>query len=108
MDDDGFDALAMDRLSLAGTIIYYIAYPIFYILNLIVYLLAIISAPLFHLGHYFVYYTCWYPIHILAKFEVMQILRPPLAKTKPIVQPLYIFFGVAVVIGILTGTSLRT
>lgn len=97
----------MDYLSTAGIVIYYTAYPIFYILNLIIYVLAIISAPLFYLGHYLAYYTCWYPIYILAKFEVMQNPRSPLAKTKQVVQTLYIFFGVAVVIGILTGTSLR-
>ena len=59
----------MDHLSNALTILYYIVYPIVFILTLLLYVLRIITAPLLYLGHYLLY-TFWYPLHILGKFEV--------------------------------------
>ncbi|KAK3169451.1 hypothetical protein OEA41_008834 [Lepraria neglecta] len=79
----------MDYLSVALTVLYYIAYPIFFVLSLLLSILAIVTAPLLYLGYYFLC-GLWYPIHFLGKFET-----------------LYIFFGVAVLIGVLTGTSLH-
>ena len=61
----------MDYLSAAWTAIYYTAYPIFYILNLILFVLAIITAPLLHLGHH-CFYACWHALHVLGKFEASQ------------------------------------
>lgn len=59
----------MEYLSFPLNALYYIAYPLFYILYLVFAVLTIITAPLLHLGHYFLY-ACYYPIHILGKFEV--------------------------------------
>lgn len=59
----------MDYLSAAWTAVYYVAYPIFYILSLILSVLTMITAPLSHLGHYCLY-ACWYALCALAKFEV--------------------------------------
>ena len=62
----------MDYLSAAGTAVYYAAYPIVYILYLILFVLAIITAPLFHLGHYFLC-ACGYVLRALGKLEVSQV-----------------------------------
>ena len=59
----------MDYEPTTWSIIYYITYPVVYILGLILNLLYIITAPLQHLVHHLLY-ACWYPIRILAKFEV--------------------------------------
>ena len=59
----------MDYGSTVWSIVYYIAYPIGCISYLILYVLSIITAPLQHLMHHLLY-ACWYPIRILAKFEV--------------------------------------
>ena len=58
-----------DYLSPACDALYYVAYPIFYILKLILYVLATIAAPVFHLGSYCLY-ACWYALGALGKFEV--------------------------------------
>lgn len=75
----------MDYLSVAWAI----ASPGFYVLNFILFVLAMITAPLLHLGHYSLY-ACWYVLRVLGKFET-----------------LYIFFGIAALVGIVTGTSLH-
>lgn len=62
----------MDYLSAALTAVYYIAYPIFYIINFILFVLAMITAPLLHLGHYCLY-ACWYTLRALGKFEASQV-----------------------------------
>lgn len=62
----------MDYLSAAWTAVFFIAYPIFYILNFILFVLSIIIAPLLHLGHYCLY-ACWYALRVLGKFEASQI-----------------------------------
>lgn len=59
----------MDYLSIGRIIVYCVAYPIYYILSLILYTLAVVTTPLQYLVRYLAY-ACWYPIHILAKFEV--------------------------------------
>ena len=59
----------MNALSITRNVIYYTTYPILYILRLIFYILAIVTAPLQHLARYFAH-ACWYPIYLLAKFEV--------------------------------------
>lgn len=99
--------MTMDYLSIVWTGIYYIVYPVFYIILLILHILSIITAPLLHAGQYLVYACCWYPIHVLAKFEVMDSVKSVSLKTKSTMQTLYIFFGVAVLLGALTGTSLH-
>lgn len=59
----------MGYLAIALTIAYYIVYPILYMLNVLFAILAVLAAPVTYLGHY-VFYACWYPIHLLSKFEV--------------------------------------
>ena len=59
----------MDYPSTAWTAVYYTAYPIVYILNLILSILAVFAAPLLHLSHYCLY-ACWYIFCALGKFEV--------------------------------------
>lgn len=53
----------------AWTAVYYAAYPIIYILNLTLLMLAVFAAPLLHLSHYYLY-ACWYILCALGKFEV--------------------------------------
>ncbi|KAI9700441.1 MAG: hypothetical protein M1836_002456 [Candelina mexicana] len=62
---------------------------LFYPVTILFAWLIIILAPIVHLGHY-VLYGLVMPLRILGKFET-----------------LYIFFGVAAVIGILTGSVLH-
>lgn len=66
----------MDCLSAAWTVVSYIAFPVFYILNLILnfilFLLATIAAPLLHLSHYTLH-TCWSAFRFLSKFEASQV-----------------------------------
>ena len=97
----------MDYRSNALTVLYYIVYPIVFILTLLLYILGIITAPLLYLGHYFLY-ALWYPVHILGKFEV-KVFQKDLSQMPLIsrMQTLYIFFGVAVLVGVITGTSLH-
>ena len=59
----------MDYLSTAWNLLGYISLPVVYILNLIFSILNIVTAPLQHLVQYTAY-ACWYPISLLAKFEV--------------------------------------
>ena len=97
----------MDYVSTALTILYYIVYPIVFILTLLLRVLGTITAPLLYLGHYFLY-ALWYPVHILGKFEVTNFQRH--WSQMPLIdrmQTLYIFFGVAVLIGVISGTSVH-
>lgn len=97
----------MDYLSVAWAI----ASPGFYVLNFILFVLAMITAPLLHLGHYSLY-ACWYVLRVLGKFEASEVkLRmvdtcfvSPLTAS---LKTLYIFFGIAALVGIVTGTSLH-
>ncbi len=96
----------MGYLSATTTFLYYLLYPTAILLGWILALLTTLAAPFLYLGHY-VIYACWYPFHILAKFEVIFRARCLLASpTNCFVQTLYIYFGVATLVGILTGTSL--
>ena len=62
-------AVEMGYLSISLATVYYITYPIIYLLSIILFALLVIIAPAVHLVHY-ILYACWYPIHILGKFEV--------------------------------------
>ena len=55
--------------STTWTAVYYAAYPIVYILNIILSILAVFAAPLLHLSHYFLY-AYWYILCALGKLEV--------------------------------------
>jgi len=63
----------MGYLSALTTFLYYLLYPIAVLLGWIFALLAIVAAPFLYLGHCIIIYTCWYPFHILAKFEVRSL-----------------------------------
>lgn len=99
--------MTIDYLSIVWTGVSYIVYPVFYIVLLILHILSIIAAPLLHAGQYLMYACFWYPIHVLAKFEVIDSVHSIDLTTKQTPQTLYIFFGVAVLLGALTGTSLH-
>lgn len=95
-------------MSAARTAVYYIARPIFHSL---IFVLATITSPLLHLGS-FCLYGCWYAFHILGKFEASQVKRGVVHKCfiGPLtgsLQTLYIFFGIAALVGIVTGMSLH-
>lgn len=62
----------MDYLSAAWTAVYYIAYPILYMLSSILAAFGIITSPLLHLSHYS-FYACWYALRLLGKFEASQV-----------------------------------
>ncbi|KAI9881353.1 MAG: hypothetical protein M1830_003360 [Pleopsidium flavum] len=71
------------------TVFYYLLLPIIVILKWLLTTLGFIVAPLLHLGHYTLH-ACLWPLRILAKFET-----------------LYIFFGVAALVGAVTGLVLH-
>lgn len=97
----------MDYLSNAWNVIYYIAYPVIYVLSLVLYILAIVTAPLQYLIQYLAY-ACWYPVKIVAKFEVMlSNITLSQLDANALLQTLYVFFGIAVLVGGLTGFSLH-
>ena len=58
----------MEYVFAAWNVSYYIAYPVFYILNIVFSVLTIVTAPLLYLGH-FSLYVCWQALRILEKFE---------------------------------------
>lgn len=82
-------ASKMGWLSVAVIGLSYLAYTVLLSLRALLAIPLFAAAPLVHIG-YFVSYGCWWPFHFLAKFET-----------------LYIFFGVATLVGIITGTSLH-
>ncbi|MCJ1403267.1 hypothetical protein MMC11_006490 [Xylographa trunciseda] len=76
-------------LSTTATVLYYVCWPIIIILRLLLAALTFIAAPILHVAHYLTYGVLW-PIRQLAKLET-----------------LYIYFGVAALVGILTGAVLH-
>ena len=101
--------ITMSYISTALTVAYYLASPIIFLLKILLSVLLVIIAPILHLGQYS-FYVCWYSLHLLGKFEVIYgptqyCLVFEVANRN--VQTLYIFFGVAIFIGALTGTSLH-
>lgn len=61
--------LIMSYFSFTGAVVYYLLYPILLLLQALLTVLLFLAAPFIHLGHY-IAYACWWPFHILAKFEV--------------------------------------
>ncbi|KAG8532118.1 uncharacterized protein KY384_003755 [Bacidia gigantensis] len=84
----------MDYIGTSMNVLYYLAFPIIYIVQALCSILWTASAPLIYLGHY-VLYACWYPFHVLGKFELINQ------------QTIYVFFGVATLVGLLTGTGVH-
>lgn len=56
-------------LALCLIILYWVAFPIYYVLTALLSILLLILSPLLHLAHYFAY-ACWYPISLIPNFEV--------------------------------------
>ncbi|KAL9129130.1 MAG: hypothetical protein Q9217_002340 [Psora testacea] len=80
----------MGYVSAALTILCGIASPFIYTLKIITSLLLLtVITPILRLGHSFAY-AFWYPLYMLRKFET-----------------LFVFLGVALIVGALTGTSLH-
>lgn len=79
----------MDWLSVAGIAVSNLAYPILLFSRALLAILLFVAAPFIH-ACYLVLYGCWWPFYFLAQVET-----------------LYIFFGVATLVGIITGTSLH-
>ncbi|CAL8582037.1 hypothetical protein XPA_007715 [Xanthoria parietina] len=79
----------MEYLAILEPLLYHLLYPFFLISKWIAAILLALGAPLVHLGS-FVLHGCLWPLRFLAQFET-----------------LYIFLGVALLIGIATGTTLH-
>lgn len=62
----------MSYISSIGAVVYYLLYPILLLLQALLTVILFLAAPFIHLGHY-IAYACWWPFHIIAKFEVGQI-----------------------------------
>jgi len=75
----------MAWLSIIGNVLYYLSRPIMILLNW----LMVILAPVLYLGHY-ISWTFLLPLRLIAKFETI-----------------YIFLGVAAIIGLATGSVLH-
>ena len=56
-------------LSVCLTIIYWLLFPIIYILSALLSLLLLVLSPLFYLAHY-IAYGFWYPFSLIPNFEV--------------------------------------
>ena len=96
----------MSFLSAAGTVSYYVLYPLIILLRIIVAIVLFLAAPIIHLG-YSMLYACYWSFQFLARFEVsgeMLVSNIRLLKAR---KTLYVYFGVAVLVGVLTGTSLH-
>ncbi|KAI4140711.1 MAG: hypothetical protein L6R39_005683 [Caloplaca ligustica] len=84
----------MDYLALLKTLSFYSFYPIFLVLKFLGLLLFAVSAPFLRLAQYSIQ-VCMWPLRFLAKFEVRKYLT------------LYIFVGVGLLVGIMTGATLH-
>ncbi len=62
----------MSYISVTVAVVYYLLYPILLLLQALLTVFLFLAAPFIHLGHY-IAYACWWPFHIIAKFEVGQM-----------------------------------
>ncbi|MCJ1388352.1 hypothetical protein MMC18_001198 [Xylographa bjoerkii] len=76
-------------LSTTAVVLYYVCFPVIIIWKLLLAALLFVAAPLLHVAHYLIHGVLW-PIRQLGKLET-----------------LYIYFGVAALVGILTGAILH-
>lgn len=83
-----------------------VAYPLLVIIYWILVLLCWIASPFIYLGH-FIAQTGFLPIRFLAKLEVRLLLDGNCQILMYIFQTLYIFFGVAIIVGLITGLILH-
>ncbi|MCJ1434111.1 hypothetical protein MMC27_003477 [Xylographa pallens] len=76
-------------LSTAATVLYYIGFPVIIIVRLLLAAVIFVAAPILHVAHYLLHGVLW-PIRQLARLET-----------------LYIYFGVAALVGICTAAILH-
>jgi hypothetical protein len=92
----------MTWLSVIGSISYYLLLPISTLLGW----LLVALAPVLHLGGY-LFSACLLPLRVLAKLEVFLSILFLVDSFANILQTLYIYLGVAAVIGLITGSILH-
>ena len=97
----------MELLSFILNILSWVALPLALLFRLLLSTILTVLAPLLYLGH-FILSAFSYPFQIIPKFEVRDmsfrcIHRKLIFESKT----LYIFVGVAVIVGAVTGTSLH-
>jgi len=76
-------------LSSTATVLYYIGFPVIILVRLVLAALIFVAAPILHVAHYLLHGVLW-PIHQLARLET-----------------LYIYFGVAALVGICAAATLH-
>ena len=97
----------MDYLTASVHLLYYIFYPIVFVLTWVGAILFGLGAPLVHLGS-FTLHGCIWPVRFLARFEVSSSQSTILVlDVDSMTQTLYIFLGVALMLGVATGTTLH-
>jgi hypothetical protein len=94
----------MAWLSILGSILYYLSLPFAIIFTTIYNWLIIGLAPILHLGHYLLS-GLLLPLKLIAKFEVGPTFFLYIVADSS--KTLYIYLGVAAVIGLLTGFLLH-
>lgn len=94
----------MSWLSVLGSILYYFSLPFTKLFATLFNWFGIVLAPVLHLGNYMLFGLVL-PMKLLAKFEVLS--RVFLLKVADYLKTLYIFLGVAAVIGLLAGSMLH-
>ncbi|KAH8768035.1 hypothetical protein BGZ57DRAFT_856573 [Hyaloscypha finlandica] len=95
----------MTWLSVLGSVLYYLSLPFISVFTTVYNWVLVALAPALHLGHYLLS-GMFLPLRLLAKFEVGKnnVFIAPLLT---IYETLYIYLGVAAVIGLLTGSILH-
>ncbi|KAL8835447.1 MAG: hypothetical protein Q9176_006888 [Flavoplaca citrina] len=97
----------MDYLTALVHLLYYVFYPIVFVLTWAGAILFGLGAPLVHLGS-FTLHGCIWPVRFLARFEVRSSQSTILVlDVDSMTQTLYVFLGVALLLGVATGTTLH-
>jgi len=91
----------MTWLSIITTTLYYLLLPLTILFGWVV----VVLAPILHLGRYLLSGTLL-PLRLLAKFEVIELLQPWHCWLTRI-QTLYIYLGIAAVVGLVAGSVLH-
>ena len=93
-------------LSTTATVLYYACFPIILLVRLLLAALVFIAAPIVHVAHYVIHALLW-PVHQLGKLEVRLAWSSYPKIPVNDLQTLYVYFGVAALVGILTGVILH-
>jgi len=91
-------------LTATWTTLYFVCLPFILTLRFLWTALVIVTAPIVHVAHYLLHAVAW-PVRQLAKLEVSAPLLPQ--RHTHASQTLYIYFGVAVLVGILLGAIIH-